>query len=128
MDISKPPLAARRQLHVVTDSDAFILTASANEKKVDTPDLQGREFKLTITIHWEEYRQPSQPAGTLWLQYQLGKTTPALPGIESVVPIVLPTPPENITFVIVTRGNVLVHYTGQANAHVWLSFYAEYLA
>jgi hypothetical protein len=112
---------------VVTGSDAFILTSVDLEKKIDALDLGGQEFRLTITLHWEEYRQPAQAAGSLWLEYLLGETTPALPGIEAVVPILTPGP-ECKTFLVVTRGNVRIHYTGQANAHVWLSYYAEYIA
>jgi hypothetical protein len=116
-----------RTVKVVTGSDAFILTGADDQKDIDAlTHLGEQEFRLTITLHWEEYRQPTQPAGSLWLEYQLGTTTPEPPGIEAVVPIVTPGP-ECKTFLIVTLGDVSVHYTGQANAHVWLSYYAEYL-
>jgi len=117
---------ANRNVEVVTGSDAFILTTSNDEKKVNVKVTSGREFRLTITIAWEEYRQPNQSAGTLWLEYQLGKTTPSLPGIEAVVPIENQNPKNNY-FLIVTPGLVSIHYTGQAKAHVWLSYYAEYV-
>ena len=116
-----------RTVRVVTGSDAFILTSADDQKNIDAlAHLGEQEFRLPITLHWEEYRQPTQPAGSLWLEYQLGTTTPELPGIEAVVPIVTPGP-ECKTFLIVTLGDVSVHYTGQANAHVWFSYYAEYL-
>ncbi len=114
------------QVIVVTGSDAFILTGNS-EKKLDGLDPSGTELKLTITLHWEEYREPAQPVGSLWLEYLLGKTTQSLPGIEAVVPIVTQGP-ECETFVVATPGNVRIHYTGQANAHVWLSYFAERLA
>jgi hypothetical protein len=114
-------------VNVVTGSDAFILTSAVDEKQINALAFGEQELRLTITIHWEEYRQPGQPAGTLWLEYLLGVTTPELPGVEAVVPVVTPGP-EDKTFLVVTRGNVRVHYTGQAKAHVWLCYYAEYLA
>ncbi len=113
-----------RNIEVKVGSDAFILTSANDEQPVDVNDPNGREFRLTITIQWEEYRQPVQPAGTLWLEYLLGKTTASLPGIEAVVPIENQGPKANY-FLIVTPGEVAVHYTGQGNAHVWLSYYAE---
>jgi hypothetical protein len=122
-----PKAATAQQIEVNTGSDAFILTSTDQEKQLGVPDHAGQEFRLTITIAWEEYRDPSQTAGTLWLEYLLGKTTPTLPGIEAVVPIVIPKS-ENKTFLVVTRGNVRIHYTGEAKAHVWLSHYAEYAA
>jgi hypothetical protein len=112
---------------VMTGSNAFILTSANADQPVETPNINGREFRLTLTVHWEEYRDPSQPAGSLWLEYQLGTTTPSLPGIEAVVPIVLAAPEDCKTFLIVTRGDVDIHYNGQAKAHVWLSYYAEYV-
>jgi hypothetical protein len=115
---------AGTSIQVLTGSDAFILTSSNNEKKVDIKPPREQEFRLTITIGWEEYRNPKQPPGTLWLEYQLGKTTPALPAIEALVPIENKGPKNNY-FLIATRGLVSVHYTGQAEAHVWLSYYAE---
>jgi len=113
-------------IEVTTGSDSFILTSANDEKQIIAQDPHDREFRLTIAISWEEYRQPTQPAGTLWLEYQLGKTTPALPGIEAVVPIEHQGPKSNY-FLIVTRGLVSIHYTGQASAHVWLSYYAEHV-
>ncbi len=117
---------ATTNIKVVTGSDAFILTSSNNDKKLNLPDTGGQEIRLTITIAWEEYRQPKQAAGTLWLEYLLGKTTPSLPGIAAVVPIENQNPKNNY-FLIATPGGVSVHYTGKANAHVWLSYYAEYV-
>ncbi len=116
-------------INVVTGSDAFILTSPVpqNEKIIEALAFGQQELRLTITIAWEEYRNPGQSAGSLWLEYLLGKTTTALPQVEAVVPIVTPGS-ENKTFLIVTQGNVRIHYTGQAKAHVWLSYYAEYLA
>jgi hypothetical protein len=122
-----PKAATAQHIEVNTGSDAFILTSTDQEKQLEVPDHAGQEFRLTITIAWEEYRDPSQTAGTLWLEYLLGKTTPALPGIEAVVPIAIPRS-ENKTFLVVTRGNVRIHYTGEAKAHVWLSHYGEYAA
>ena len=93
-------------INVVTGSDAFILTSAMSEKIIQgLASFNGQEFRLTLTIHWEEFRQPTQTAGTLWLEYLLGKSTPALPGVEAVVPIVTPGP-ECTTFLIVTPGNV----------------------
>jgi hypothetical protein len=117
---------ATTNIEVTTGSDAFILTSSNDEKLIIAADPDEREFRLTITIAWEEYRQPNQTAGTLWLEYQLGKTTPSLPGIEAVVPVENQSPRNNY-FLIATRGLVSIHYTGQANAHVWLSYYAEHV-
>ena len=119
-------------IRVATGSDAFILTSTGNDKKLAIKDSGGKEFRLTLTITWEEYRDPTKAPGSLWLEYLLGTTTPSLPGIGAVVPIpVLVAPkPENLeikTFFIVTRGEILVHYNGQASAHVWLSYYAEYV-
>jgi hypothetical protein len=114
-----------RTINVVTGSDAFILTSAMSEKIIEgLASFNEQEFRLTLTIHWEEFRQPTQAAGTLWFDYLLGKSTPALPGVEAVVPIVTPGP-ECTTFLIVTPGNVRIDYNGQANAHVWLSYYAE---
>ena len=97
---------AATDIHVKTGSDAFILTSANDEKLVDIDNPNGKEFRLTITIAWEEYRQPGQPVGTLWLEYLLGKTTPSLPGIEAVVPIENVAPRNNY-FLIATPGNVL---------------------
>ena len=115
---------ASTPIKVATGSDSFILTASGNQQNVTIDNPSQKEFRLTITIGWEEYRNPGQPAGTLWLEYLLGTNTPALPGIGAVVPIENASPKNN-DFLLVTRGQVAVHYTGQANAHVWLSYYAE---
>ena len=113
-------------IQVETGSDAFILTSTDDEMLVDLSNPSGKEFRLTITIAWEEYRQVGQPAGTLWLEYQLGKTTASLPGIETIVPIENQSPKNNY-FLIATGGNVRIHYTGQASAHVWHSYYAEFV-
>ena len=115
---------AATNIQVVTGSDAFILTSSNTDQQVNISNPSGNEFRLTITIAFEEFRQPGQQAGTLWLQYLLGTTTPSLPGIEAVVPVENPGPKNNY-FLIVTRGDVVIHYTGQASMHVWLSYYAE---
>lgn len=112
------------RIEVVTGSDAFILTGSNNEQKVDISNPVDKELRLTITICWEEYRDPTQPAGSLWLEYSLGKNTPSMSGGESVVPIENMSPKDNY-FVVATRGLVSIHYTGQAEAHVRLSYYAE---
>ena len=117
-------MAAPTHIQVVTGSDAFILTRPNADKRVNIPNPSGKEFRLTITIAFEEFRQPSQPAGSLWIEYLLGTTTPSLPGIEAVVPVENPGPKNNY-FVIVTRGEVVIHYTGLATMHVWLSYYAE---
>jgi len=111
---------------VMTGSDSFILTSTAPERKLDTPDRVGQELRLTLTIQWEEYRDPGQKAGSLWLEYLLGKQTTELPGIEAVVPIETQGP-RHKTFLVATPGNVRIHYTGEAKAHVWLSYYAEYM-
>jgi hypothetical protein len=90
-----------RTINVVTGSDAFILTSAMSEKIIEgLASFNEQEFRLTLTIHWEEFRQPTQAAGTLWFEYLLGKSTPALPGVEAVVPIVTPGP-ECTTFLIV---------------------------
>jgi len=122
-------------IQVVTGSDAFILNnlprsrsrvprGTLTDKLVNIPNPSGKEFRLTITIAFQEYRQPSQQAGSLWLEYLLGTTTASLPMIEAVVPVENPSPKNNY-FTIVTRGEVVIHYTGHANMHVWLSYYAE---
>ena len=115
---------AATSIQVETGSDAFILTANNVTKPINISNSSGKEFRLTITIAWEEFRDPGQQAGSLWLEYLLGTTTPSLPGIEAVVPIENQGPKNNY-FLIVTLGEVVIHYTGQANAHVWLSYYAE---
>jgi hypothetical protein len=115
---------AATNIQVVTGSDAFILTSANADKQVTISNPGGNEFRLTITIAFEEFRQPSQQVGSLWLNYLLGTTTTSLPGIEAAVPVENPNPKNNY-FVIVTRGEVVIHYTGQASMHVWLSYYAE---
>ena len=116
-------------LKVMTGSDAFILTNDNSYKNLPMPDQNGREFKLTLTICWEEYLDPGQPAGSLWLEYHLGKATSELPGPEGIVaPIPVQPPDSDIkTFMVVTRGGVQVQYNGQGKVHVWLSYYAEYV-
>ena len=123
-------------IQVVTGSDAFILNdlprrsrsrvprGTLTDKLVNIPNPSGKEFRLTITIAFDEYRQPSQPAGSLWLEYLLGTTTASLPMIEAVVPVENPSPKNNY-FTIVTQGGVVIEYHGQASMHVWLSYYAE---
>lgn len=123
-------------IQVVTGSDSFILTNPSSrsrrvpkrpgiEKQINIPNPSGKEFRLTITISFEEYRQPGQEAGSLWLEYLIGAKTASLPGpFEAVVPIENPDPKNNY-FLLVTRGNVRIHYTGQASMHVALSYYAE---
>jgi hypothetical protein len=49
----------------------------------------------------------------------------ALP-VEAVVPIENQNPKNNY-FLIATPGNVYIHYTGMASAHVWHSYYAEFV-
>ena len=115
---------AATNIQVVTGSDAFILTNPTIDKRVNIFNPSGKEFRLTVTIAFEEFRQPSQQAGSLWLEYLLGTTTASLPGIEAAVPVENPGPKNNY-FLIVTRGEVVIHYTGQASMHVWLSYYAE---
>jgi hypothetical protein len=36
---------------VMTGSNAFILTSANADQSVDTPNINGREFRLTLTIH-----------------------------------------------------------------------------
>ena len=115
---------AATNIQVVTGSDAFILTNPTFDKRVNISNPSGKEFRLTITIAFDEFRQPSQQAGSLWLEYLLGTTTASLPGIEAAVPVENPGPKNNY-FLIVTRGEVEIHNTGQASMHVWLSYYAE---
>ena len=115
---------AATDIQVVTGGDAFILTNPTIDKRVNIFNPSGKEFRLTLTIAFEEFRQPSQQAGSLWLEYLLGTTTASLPGIEAAVPVENPGPKNNY-FLIVTRGEVVIHYTGQASMHVWLSYYAE---
>ena len=108
-----------------TGSNSFILRKNSPYKEIDIPGSKGQEFRLTLTIKWEEYRQPSQSAGSLWLAYNLGKDTRELTGIGVEAPIVTPGP-ETKTFDIVTLGEVRVLYKGSADAHVWLSYVAEF--
>jgi hypothetical protein len=62
------PTGHHRTVRVVTGSDAFILTNADDQKDIDAlAHLGEQEFRLTITLDWEEYRQPTQPAGSLWL-------------------------------------------------------------
>jgi hypothetical protein len=58
------------------------------------------------------------------MNYLLGTTTASLPHIGAAVPVENPNPKNNY-FTIVTLGEVVIHYTGRANMHVWLSYYAE---
>ena len=115
---------AATNIQVVTGSDAFILTSPTFEKNLNIPNPSGKEFRLTITIAFEEFRPPMTQAGSLWLNYLLGTTTASLPGIAAAVPVENPGPKNNY-FTIVTLGEVVIHYTGQASMHVWLSYYAE---
>ena len=51
------------------------------------------------------------------MEYLIGAKTASLPGpFEAVVPIENPDPKNNY-FLLVTRGNVRIHYTGQASMH-----------
>ena len=72
---------AATNIQVVTGSDAFILTSSNTDQQVNISNPSGNEFRLTITIAFEEFRQPGQQAGTLWLQYLLGTTTGRCPAL-----------------------------------------------
>jgi len=112
-------------VNAVTGSDAVILTQSLPSKNYNIPNPSQQEFRLTLTIHWEEFRAAGQPAGTLWLAYNLAKNTSALPGIGVEVPVVTPGGATQ-TFEVVTVGNVGLRYNGVANAHVWLSYFAEF--
>lgn len=112
-------------VHAVTGSDAVILTQAGPSKNYGIPNPNQQEFRLTLTIHWEEYRAVGQPSGTLWLAYNVAKTTSALPGIGVEVPVVTPGGGTQ-TFEVVTTGAVGLRYQGVANAHVWLSYFAEF--
>ena len=57
---------AATDIQVVTGGDAFILTNPTIEKRVNIFNPSGKEFRLTITIAFEEFRQPSQPAKPLF--------------------------------------------------------------
>jgi len=112
-------------VHAVTGSDAVILTQAVASKNYAIPNPGQQEFRLTLTIHWEEFRAAGQPSGTLWLAYNLAKNTGALPGIGVEVPVVTPGGGTQ-TFEVVTVGGVGLRYQGVANAHVWLSYFAEF--
>jgi hypothetical protein len=108
---------------VTTGSDAFILTATDSDKNIPLRESDGREFRFTVTIHWEEYRDPAQRPGSLWLEADVGTAAPALPGVCAGSQIM---PNRPATLVRVTKGAIDVHYTGVAKAHVWLSYFAEF--
>ena len=112
-------------VHAVTGSDAVILTQAVFYKNYSIPNPNQQEFRLTLTIEWEEYRQPGQPSGTLWLGYSLAKNTSAMPGIGVEVPVVTPGGCPQ-TFQVVTVGSVKLLYKGVGNAHIWLSYFAEF--
>lgn len=112
-------------VHAVTGSDAVILTHAQPSKNYDIPNPAQQEFHLTLSIHWEEYRAAGQPSGVLSLAYNLGKNTSALPGIGVEVPVVTPGGAVQ-TFDVVTTGAVGLRYNGVANAHIWLSYFAEF--
>jgi hypothetical protein len=113
-------------VQVVTGSDAVILTQAVAFKNYDIPNPAHQEFRLTLTIEWEEYRAVGQPSGTLWLAYNLGKLTSALPGPIGVeVPVVTPAGVPQ-TFEVVTVGGLGLRYHGVANAHIWFSYFAEF--
>lgn len=112
-------------VQALTGSDAVILTQAASFKNYDIPNPSQQEFRLTLTVHWEEYRAVGQPSGTLWLAYKLGKTTSALPGIGVEVPVVTPGG-STLTFEVVTTGGVGLLYHGVGSAHIWLSYFAEF--
>ena len=88
---------AATNIQVVTGSDAFILTNPTFDKRVNISNPSGKEFRLTITIAFDEFRQPSQQAGSLWLNYLLGTTTASLPVIEAAVPVENPGPKKIIS-------------------------------
>jgi hypothetical protein len=50
---------AATNIQVVTGSDAFILTNPTFDKRVNISNPSGKEFRLTITIAFDEFRQPS---------------------------------------------------------------------
>ena len=107
---------------IATGSDSFILTTSSTDKAIPVPNTSGKEYKLTITMNWQEYRQVNQPAGSLWFEFTIGKQTSALPSIGTTMQIQQTT----TSMTVVTLGAVDIHYTGQASAHVWVSWFAEY--
>ncbi|MGB7783501.1 MAG: hypothetical protein WCF86_18625 [Pseudolabrys sp.] len=86
---------AATNIQVVTGSDAFILTNPTFDKRVNISNPSGKEFRLTITIAFDEFRH--QQAGSLWLEYLLGTTTASLPGIEAAVPVENPGPKKIIS-------------------------------
>ena len=88
---------AATSIQVETGSDAFILTANNVTKRINISNPSGKEFRLTITIAFDEFRKPSQQAGSLWLEYLLGTTTASLPGIEAAVPVENPGPKKIIS-------------------------------
>ena len=49
-------LMAATNIQVVTGSDAFILTSSNTDQQVNISNPSGNEFRLTITIAFEEFR------------------------------------------------------------------------
>jgi hypothetical protein len=112
-------------VHAVTGSDAVILTQAVPSRNYDIANPGQQEFRLTLTIHWEEFRTAAQPSGSLWLAYNLAKNTGALPGIGVEIPVVTPGGGTQ-TFEVVTTGGVGLRYQGVANAHIWLSFFAEF--
>jgi hypothetical protein len=110
-------------IEVTTGSNSFILSNSNSAQQVPIAN-NGKIFRLTLTLIWEEYRQPNQTAGSLWLNYLLGDNTASLSGIEAVVPIENQGPKANY-YLIATPGLVAITYNGVGKAHVWLSYYAE---
>jgi hypothetical protein len=87
---------------VMTGSNAFILDNTNTDRKIQIPPTGNQEFKLTLTIKWEEFSTSVQNAGSLWLGYNVGMQTSELPSIGVVVPIETPGP-ECKTFVVVTN-------------------------
>ena len=110
-------------IEVRTGSNSFILTSSNSAQQIPISN-NGKIFRLTLTLIWEEYRQPGQPAGSLWLNYLLGDNTASLPGIGAVVQIEHQSPKANY-YLIATPGLVSITYNGVGKAHTWLSYYAE---
>ena len=105
---------AATNIQVVTGSDAFILTNPTFDKRVNISNPSGKEFRLTITIAFEEFRQPSQPAGSLWLEYLVGTTTASLPGIEAAVLVENPGPKNNYFLIVNSwRSRHSLHRAGQ---------------
>ena len=104
---------AATNIQVVTGSDAFILTNPTFDKLVNISNPTGKEFRLTITIAFEEYRQPSQPAGSLWLEYLVGTTTASLPGVEAAVLVENPGPKKLFLECDSWRSRHSLHRAGQ---------------